>query len=188
MFRNLFGRRPAAAEPAAALPRSDLAIINDVKDDEFVDVDALAAALGLGLELHPYRKDLCGTLQRFGDRWVIGVNSANTFTRRRFTTAHEIGHYVMHRDLVAKRVGIPGVGDDRRYRQPEIAALANPNVLVQHERQANWMAVSILMGEAKMRRLMGEGLSAEQIAPLIGCSEETTRIRVQGLSQAAVDG
>lgn len=189
MIRRILGLsvQPVPIQDAE-LPRSDLSIINDVVDDEFVDVDALAAKLGLGVELHPYRKDLCGTLQRLGDRWTIGVNRADTFTRRRFTIAHEIGHYVMHRDLVARREGIPGIGDDRSYRQPDIPALANEHVTEHHERQATSIAIMILMGERKMRRLMAEGMTAEHMAPLIGCAAAAVAIRIDRLMAAGASG
>lgn len=182
MFGQIFGRRAPLALPPFEFPRSDLSIINDVKDDEFVDVDALAGALGIEIELQPYRQDLCGTLQRVGSRWVIGVNRADSLNRRRFTVAHEIGHYVMHRDLVAKRAGVPGIADTHSYRQPDIPGLANPHVLPHHDTQANRIAIMILMNEGKMRRLIAEGIPVEHIAMLIGCSVEATRIRVDGLA------
>jgi len=183
MLQHFFGRRASA--PALDLPRSDLSVIADFADAEFTDVEGLCEALGLELQLQPYRRDLTGTLQRFGRHWVVGVNRADTLTRRRFTIAHEIGHYVMHRDLVAMREGVAGVGDGRDYRQPDIPALANPHVLDKHETQANRVAVMILMKEDKMRRLMAEGLSAEDIGMVIGCSAEATRIRLKGLTATA---
>lgn len=182
MFGQIFGRRAPLVLPPLDLPRSDLSIINEAKHDEFVDVDALAAALGLDVELQPYRAELCGTLQRIGKRWIIGVNRADPLNRRRFTIAHEIGHYVMHRDLVAKRPGVPGIADTHGYRQPDIPELANAHVLPHHDTQANRIAIMILMDEGKMRRLMAEGIAVEHIAMLIGCSIEATRIRVDGLT------
>lgn len=165
--------------------RSVFELINEAKEQEFVDLEALVATIGIDLDLHPYDAALAGTITRPHDRWVIGVNAAHTLTRRRFTIAHAIGHYVMHRDLLALREGVPGVADARNYQQPAIDILRNPHILPHHETEANRIAATLLMGTEKMRRLMAEGLDADQIAPLIGCAPAAVRIRIEGLAEAA---
>lgn len=177
MIKSLLGLgRPKAPEPTFDFPRSDLCVISDFSGEEFVDVEGLAAALGIEVGYHPYRKDLCGTLQCYGTKWVIGVNASDTLTRKRWTIAHEIGHYVMHRDLIARREGIPGIGDDRKYRQPDIPSLLNPHVLPEHEAQANRVAIWILLKRDKMVRLFDEGLTDEQVGMLVGVSEAAVGI------------
>jgi Zn-dependent peptidase ImmA (M78 family) len=62
-----------------------------------VPVEEIARKLGLQIE---YRKldeaEFSGILIREGDKAVIGVNASHTETRRRFSIAHEIGHYLLH--------------------------------------------------------------------------------------------
>ena len=172
MLKSLFGLgRPKTPAPSRDLPRSDLSVISDFSGEEYVDVEGLAEELGVEVGRHPYRPELCGTLQRFGRKWMIGVNASDTLTRQRWTIAHEIGHYVMHRDLVVKREGIPGIGDDRKYRQPDIESLRNPFVLPKHESQANQVATWILLNRDKTVRLFDEGLTDEQVGMLVGVSE-----------------
>ena len=65
-------------------------------------------------------RDISGMLEKFDDddspdgssSYVISVNSADPDSRQRFTLAHELGHYMLHRDLI-----INGVDDDRKYKK-----------------------------------------------------------------------
>jgi Zn-dependent peptidase ImmA (M78 family) len=61
-------------------------------------VDVIAVAKGLGVRVLSEKADdeLSGALYRLPDRTVIGVNREHSFVRRRFTIAHEIGHFVLH--------------------------------------------------------------------------------------------
>lgn len=185
MFGSLFGLGRSAPAPKAADPLADhvpdLFHVNEAAKADHVDVEALARTLGIEVKRYAYRKDISGTLQLYGRDWVIGINDADTMNRQRFTIAHEIGHYVMHRDLVMRREGLPGVADDHRYRQPIIEGNTNPFVTADHERQATVIAIRILMGTDKMRRLIAEGLSVFQIADRIGCSAKAVAIRLETL-------
>jgi Zn-dependent peptidase ImmA (M78 family) len=67
-----------------------------------VDVDELAASLGVSVVLRTFADaDVSGMLFR-GERDVIGVNSAHSPVRQRFTIAHELGHRALHpgRELI----------------------------------------------------------------------------------------
>lgn len=60
-----------------------------------VDVHQIALTLGLQIfeqEMEPY---ISGLLVRRGSKGVIAVNSRHHINRRRFTIAHEIGHFVL---------------------------------------------------------------------------------------------
>lgn len=62
-----------------------------------VDVESIAQNLGLVISPEPFEGDMSGCLvRRSGARPVIGVNSTHAPTRKRFTIAHEIGHYLLH--------------------------------------------------------------------------------------------
>lgn len=97
-----------------------------------VDVRGLANALGLRVEDRPLADNVSGRIRKsYGNRYVITVNMYHSFTRQRFTIAHEIAHFVLHRDLIGD-----GIEDDGLYR----SKLSNPI-----ERQANSYAADILM-------------------------------------------
>jgi Zn-dependent peptidase ImmA (M78 family) len=62
-----------------------------------VPVEDLARRLGTRLTYESFDGDVSGMLYRDNDHSVIGVNSTHPPTRQRFTVAHEIGHFVMHK-------------------------------------------------------------------------------------------
>ncbi len=63
--------------------------------------------------------------------YAIYTNANHPKTRRRFTIAHELGHYVLHRDEIGD-----GITDDALYRSRLGGSL---------ERQANRFAANLLM-------------------------------------------
>jgi Zn-dependent peptidase ImmA (M78 family) len=65
-----------------------------------VDVYALADRLGVTIREQGGESDISGALFRQGGQTVIGINSAHPPRRKRFTVAHELGHLVLHDDLV----------------------------------------------------------------------------------------
>ena len=64
-----------------------------------VPVDKIAENLGLEVRLAPLRGDLYGALIRSDREMYIGVNSLNHVNRRRFTIAHELGHFLLHKGI-----------------------------------------------------------------------------------------
>ena len=64
-------------------------------------VTELAAAEGILVIREPFQDDgVSGVLLREPDRTMIIVNAANAPVRQRFTIAHEIGHFALHRGTV----------------------------------------------------------------------------------------
>jgi Zn-dependent peptidase ImmA (M78 family) len=63
-----------------------------------VEVADIAKAMGVEVQETPAENDLSGFLyrDRKRKRAVIGVNADHHPNRRNFTTAHELGHYLLH--------------------------------------------------------------------------------------------
>ena len=61
-----------------------------------VPVERIAASLGLDVRSAPLDGDLSGVLVRNEGEVYIGVNSLHHRNRRRFTIAHELGHFALH--------------------------------------------------------------------------------------------
>lgn len=63
-----------------------------------VPVPRIARRLGLKLQLQPFEEkgEMSGILVREGKDVILGVNASHHLNRRRFTIAHEIGHYLLH--------------------------------------------------------------------------------------------
>jgi hypothetical protein len=110
------------------------------------------------LDLGPDRRDLgeqvSGWIERLdGGKYLIVVNSAHALVRQRFTAAHELGHFIYHRDLLGR-----GVGDTRAYRA-EGTPYPNPEIRPVHERQANSFAANLLMPARAIRLLQEQGIT-----------------------------
>jgi Zn-dependent peptidase ImmA (M78 family) len=63
-----------------------------------VPVERLAVLVGATIRYEPFAGELSGMVHRSTSGVIIGVNSMHALTRRRFTIAHELGHFLLHRN------------------------------------------------------------------------------------------
>jgi hypothetical protein len=113
-----------------------------------VDILGLANALGLNVWEDDLPDGISGKLFRDADNggvsgYSILVNSPEPPVRKRFTTAHEIAHFILHREVIDS-----GIEDDALYR----SRLSNAM-----EAAANRLAADILMPYRLIRDLQREG-------------------------------
>lgn len=66
-----------------------------------VEVKDVAARYEVDVRVEAFPDNISGALHRGPERSVIAVNKAHAETRQRFTIAHELGHYFLHRDAPA---------------------------------------------------------------------------------------
>ena len=66
--------------------------------DPPVDVEGLARTKDVVVRYVAAPDDVSGLLLKKGERVVIGVNRKHHVHRRRFTIAHELGHWLLHCD------------------------------------------------------------------------------------------
>ena len=102
-----------------------------------IDVALVAHRLGLHVEPADLPAEVSGFLTLRGKRATIAYNEAHPRVRQRFTIAHEIGHYVLHRDESDLFI-------DKRYPLWLRDTNASTGERLQ-EIQANHFAASILM-------------------------------------------
>lgn len=62
----------------------------------FVPVENITKSLGFQLKLEAFEDEFSGCIIRKNKQVIIGVNLTHSENRRRFTIAHEIGHYFLH--------------------------------------------------------------------------------------------
>lgn len=134
----------------------------------------ILTALGLGPEFRVLDNNISGWIEAApGGSYRVVINQAHSKTRQRFTAAHELGHYIYHRDLLGR-----GVGDTRAYRS-EGSNLENSNITAAHERQANSFAANVLMPKEQISELRRKGVwEPEVLAKNFGVSEDAMRIRL----------
>jgi hypothetical protein len=147
---------PAAAETIARY-----------QEDAPVKVGSIAADLGISVLVSDLPLSVSGKLSRIpeSDKWEIRVNRHEPKVRQRFTIAHEIAHFVLHRHTFGDELV-----DDTFYRSglPET-----------REFEANKLAAEILMPWPLIRKLMNEGnkLPAD-LAQRLAVSEAAIHIRL----------
>lgn len=136
-----------------------------------VQTVALADELGLKVWHVPnWPDDLSGKIIKSAEQggssgYAIYVNKGHHIHRRRFTTAHEIAHFILHRQFIGD-----GIVDDGLYR----SRLSN-----YMEVQANKMAADILMPRHLINQHMSNGVnSVSELAKIFQVSESAMSFRV----------
>ena len=148
-----------------------------------VAIDEIIEAEGIVLRKEPLEKDVSGMLVINGTQPVIGVNSGHTSNRQRFTMAHELGHYILHRNtsnvffdesLLFFRNQTSSEGTKRQ------------------EIEANNFAAELLMPEPAIREILEEPIDAfneyevEELASEFEVSPQALTIRLTRLGLLTV--
>lgn len=152
-------------------------IINSFRRQVPVDVDRLAEALGVTVRYAYLNPEISGMLEREKKTrdYIITVNASHPPTRQRFTLAHELGHYMLHRHLVGD-----GVDDDRAYRSTEVGRYHNTAIGPRQETEANRFAANVLMPHDGIDRVRSTTRlnSPRALAEAFGVSEHAMSIRL----------
>ncbi len=134
-------------------------------------VQTIPIARDLGLEVFRVRgwpDSVSAMIKRDGKSpsgYSIYVNADHAETRRRFSIAHEIGHFVLHED----RIG-DGITDDGLYR----SKLGGPL-----EAQANRFASNLLVPQHLLQAALATGISTvEDLAEHFQISRSSMSIRL----------
>lgn len=143
-------------------------VLRDFTKSAPVEVRAIARELGLLIREKDMGKDSGKIEQDWAGYFVITVNERHSETRKRFTIAHEIAHYVLHRDKIGD-----GILDDGLYRSSKGGDI---------ERQANNYAASILMPGPLVGSCWRNGLRTPiQLAEVFRVSPSVAEIRIREL-------
>lgn len=125
-----------------------------------VGVGAIARDLGLKVLAATLPVGVSGEIRPggIGAGFTIKVNRHDSPARQRFTVAHEIAHFLLHREQIGS-----GISDDVLYR----SSLSD-----QREAEANRLAADILMPDPVIERFRHElsGQSDESIVTTIANS------------------
>lgn len=139
-----------------------------------VDVVALSRALGIPVREVPLRENISGLIKKVGpDSYEIRVNSEHSETRKRFTIAHELGHFVLHKALIGD-----GIVDNAAYRSAD-GEFSNPAIGSRQETEANKFAANLLMPDESITKLQRQGITTpRQMAAILKVSEGAMKIRL----------
>jgi plasmid stabilization system protein ParE len=142
-----------------------------------VRVDELARELNLGPKFDSRMpQHISGKIAKVApDSWLIFVNAAHNRLRQRFTIAHEIGHFIFHRDLLEQHAG---ASDTLAYRVDD-RVLPNPLIQPQQEWQANNFAANLLIPDYYLRAAQASGMTdVRELARHFQVTEVAMRIKL----------
>lgn len=113
-----------------------------------VDVVSLSENEGLPVTYHDLDDETSGMLLRDDDRALMAVNVNHHENRQRFTVSHELGHYLLHKDMPSVFV------DDLlvHFRANRKSRRFDPR-----EREANEFAACLLMPREFLRDDLSHG-------------------------------
>lgn len=114
----------------------DLLVTHKVKQAP-VPVEKIAKAQGARIFYQSLDDDISGFLYRDGTQVVIGVNTHHATVRQNFTTAHELGHLMLH-DQEQLHV-------DHGFRVVRLRDSSSSEGTEETEREANLFAATLLM-------------------------------------------
>jgi len=144
-----------------------------------VNLQDLARRLGVRVRFEALSDDISGNITRDGEDFVITINARHPKTRQRFTLAHELGHFILHRRRLAH-----GTNDTRAYRADPAADVYNDQIKRRHETEANQFAASLLMPEDLVIKAYQtfRGNDPGALADFFGVSRAAMEIRLEELS------
>lgn len=122
-----------------------------------------------------YSDTLYGMIRGKDGKFDIFVNANNSLQRRRFSIAHELGHFFLHHNGdKASELEFVDLRSD----------LSSPN-----EVEANKFATALLMPEREIRKQHGRLLfpTADELAKIFNVSKPAMQIRLRELNLDALD-
>lgn len=159
------------------MEKSEMSIIARHMAKAPVDLQAIFRELGIAYE-PMWMDEASGSITRNGDKFTVSVNSLESDTRQRFTAAHELAHYLLHRDLM---------GDGKKMHRHIDTLYAGGDqggdVIFKrsHEIEANRIAAQIVMPAALLKAKFAATPNAAALANEFGVSKAAMEIRLKTL-------
>lgn len=116
-------------------------------------------------------KSVSGFLERIGENWCIYVNQYESMLRQRFTIAHELGHFILHKDkIIAQGASAP---DQIFFRSDNVDFI---------EQEANNFASELLMPKEEFKNAIKNGVNTfEKLSEKFELSTSAVKYRAYKL-------
>ncbi|WP_055823282.1 MULTISPECIES: ImmA/IrrE family metallo-endopeptidase [unclassified Sphingomonas] len=159
------------------MKKSEMSIVARHMTKAPVDLDAIFDELGIAYE-PIWMDEASGSISRDGDNFIVNVNALESKVRQRFTAAHELAHYLLHRDLM---------GDGKRMHRHVDTLYAQgdqPGDVIfnrSHEIEANRIAAQIIMPKKLVEQEYAKSQDVAHLASKFGVSKPAMEIRLRTL-------
>ncbi len=107
----------------------ELEILTDAMSNLPVNVEQVIEDLGIQYFNEPMDKGQSGAIELKDGKYTIRVNSLEPRQRQRFTAAHELAHYLLHREMLVKQGRLARHADSLydEHAQKNVAVPFNPH-------------------------------------------------------------
>ncbi|HVA96541.1 MAG TPA: ImmA/IrrE family metallo-endopeptidase [Candidatus Acidoferrales bacterium] len=110
----------------------------------------------------------------------IFINNNKPKTRQHFTTAHEVGHYFLHKDIIKKQQVL--VDSDQYLDGNSFLYRLDSAEPTQIETEANNFAASLIMPEGLVRKAWESIKNIEECAKIFNVSTSAMSVRLERLT------
>lgn len=137
-----------------------------------VNVEAMLSEIGIKLEKKYLSNNVSGMIKKGDDgQYTIVVNSNHPITRQRFTIAHELGHFIYHKDKMNS-----GTDDNIMYRSDNHTDIGKAE-----ETEANVFASKVLMPVELIKSLQEKYPNKPALADALQVSKKALGIRMKNM-------
>ncbi len=155
---------------------TQILIDNDMLDKVPVNVIGIAKAYGINVYTAKFDNEVSGAIRynSKAKKFEIIVNKNNAEVRRRFTIAHELGHYFLHKNMLIDN----DIHIDTLYR----AGVQVDMQTKEKEREVDYFAGALLMNRMAIEKLI-DNYNIEELSEIfnVSTSAMTVRLTILGL-------
>ena len=143
-----------------------------------VKVGQIAKELNVKIKVSGMPTGISGQIKNENGNYVIRVNRYEARERQRFTIAHELAHFMLHKDLID--ISVDGITDNVLYRSGASEST---------EYEANRLAAEIVMPASQVEKTLRENFNGtvteetiENLAEKFQVSKAAMEIRLSNFS------
>ena len=153
-----------------------------------ISVIDIAHELGIGVyKTSELPDNISGFITKEEDgRFSIYVNQKHSATRKMFTIAHEVGHYVLHSDVIASGNQFITHPKSDFFLESAMARsneLNNNEIDKKRETEANKFAADLLMPLEEFKKIVDKYDDIHQVAEYFGVSCSAASIRAASIGK-----
>ena len=126
-------------------------------------------------------KNVSGAIRYINDEFSILLNKNETYERKRFTLAHELGHFFLDNEILkSSKIHV-----DTLYRAaPESAYVAQQQeskLEMTNEKEIDYFAGALLMNEMMLKKVCEVETNVKKLAEIFGVSHSAMFVRLDVL-------
>lgn len=108
------------------------------------DIEKLITLFGIEICFEDLDRLMSGYIEKRNSSWVVGVNKYHSPRRQRFTLAHELSHYLLHKEII----------EQKKHTDKNLFRDETSN---QIEKEANDLASEILIPQEEFKKQVDNG-------------------------------